>query len=129
MKKHIRVDCEWGKQSDSKECCKDTIDKKAEPATRKHDSYVSREVKVFESPGKRHECLRKNERHTIDIDDCRSLVNQLMFFTAKLGPNLDNETPELSGFMESPGTTHWVDQDRTIGCVDRIEVKCVFMWN
>ena len=51
---------------------------------RKHKDCIDREAKVCESLGKQHDHLSKNEGETIDIDDHRSLIIQLLLFTTKL---------------------------------------------
>ena len=123
LKKHLGVDYEWGIQSDGKAFCKATMDKKVKETVRKYEDYLGREAKVYESPGKPHEYLSKNEGEAIDIDEYRSLVGQLMFFTTKLGPKLGNATRALSGFMSSPGATHWAALGRVIGYLKSMEMK------
>ena len=59
----------------------------------------------------------------INIYEYRSPVGQLMFFATKLGPKLENATQALSGFMQNPGTTHWVAIGRVIGYIKIIKVK------
>ncbi len=123
LKKHLGVDYEWGIQSDGKAYCKATMNKKVKATIQKYEEYIGKEAKVYESPGKPHEYLSKNEEEAIDIDEYRSIVGQLMFFTTKLGPKLGNATRALSGFMSSPGKTHWAALGRVIGYVKGMKMK------
>ena len=123
LKKYLGDDYKWDIKSGSKAFCKATMCKKVVFSIRKHEGHVNREAKVFDSLGKPHDYLSKNEKDEIDIDECRSLVCQLMFFTTKIGPKLGNETRALSSFMESSGIMHCAALRRVIGCLKSIKVK------
>jgi len=117
LKKHLGVDYEWSVNSDGKAMCKATMDKKVEAMIEKYEKYIGKIAKVYESPGKPHEYLGKHDGEPIDIDEYRSLVGQLMFYTTKLAPKLGNATRVLSGFMSNPGPEHWTALGRVMGYV------------
>ena len=125
LKKHLGVDYEWAIQDDGKAFCKVNMDSKVKETIRKYEEFIGREAKVCESLGKPNRHLIKNEGEAIDIDDCRSFVGQLTFFTTKLGPKIGNATRELSGFMSSLGATHWHALGKAMDCMKRMEVKDV----
>ena len=58
----------------------------------KYEDYLGREAKIYKPPGKPYEYLSKNEGESININEYRSLVGQLMFFTKNLGSNIVNST-------------------------------------
>ena len=61
------------------------MDKKILSIIEMYEDYAQKEVKIYESPGKPGEYLDKNEEeNAIDIDQYRSLVGKIMFFTTKL---------------------------------------------
>ena len=117
LKKHLGVDYEWSVNADGKMMCKATMDKKVEAMIAKYEAYIGRAAKVYDSPGKPHDYLGKNDGEPIDIDEYRSLVGQLMFYTTKLAPKIGNATRVLSGFMSTPGTEHWAALGRVIGYI------------
>ena len=106
LKKHLGVDYKWGIREDGKAFCEATMDKKMKAAVEQYKEYIGKEVKIYESPGKPHKYLEKNEGEPIETEMYRSLVGQTMFFITKLGPKLGNVTRALSGFMANPGEKH-----------------------
>ena len=81
------------------------------------------------SPGKPNESLQKsNDEDTVDIDEHRSLVGQIMVFTTKLCPKMDNACRVLSGFMSNPNETHWKALERTVGHLKGMKIRGITYW-
>ena len=107
LKKHLGVDYEWGVLPNGKLFCKATMDKKVNTLVEAYEKYIGKEVKIYETPGKPHKYLSKSEDdEPVDIDQYRSFVGQLMFFTTKLYPKSGTSTRALSEFMSNPNETH-----------------------
>ena len=51
-----------------------------------------------------------------NIDNYRSLVIQLMWYTNKVGHDMSDEEIELSAHMSHTGTEHWKVLRCMIGC-------------
>ena len=123
LKKHLGVDYEWGVFRNGKAYCKATMDKKVDAIVDNYEKHINGEAKIYDTPGKPHEYLAKNEGEPIDIDPYRSLVGQVMFFTTKLCPKTGNANRALSGFMSNPGEKHWSALGRLIGYLKGMELK------
>ena len=124
LTKHLGVSYEWGiREEDGKAFCEATMDKKVKATIQQYEEYIGKEAKIYDSPGKPHEYLGKNEGEPIDTEKYRSFVGQAMFFTTKLGPKLGNATRALSGFMANPGKLHWDALGRLIGYMKGMDVK------
>ena len=124
IKKHLGVSYEWGiREEDGKAFCEATMDKKVKATIQQYEEHIGKEAKIYDSPGKPHEYLGKNEGEPIETEKYRSFVGQAMFFTTKLGPKLGNATRALSGFMANPGKLHWDALGRLIGYMKGMDVK------
>ena len=124
LKKHLGVDYEWGVLPNGKAFCKATMDKKVNTLVEAYEKHIGKEAKIYETPGKPHEYLSKSEdEEPVDIDQYRSFVGQLMFFTTKLYPKMGTSTRALSGFMSKPNETHWKALGRAIGYLKGVELK------
>ena len=101
------------------------MDKKVNALVKDYESFIGKEFKIYETPGKPHEYLVKSEEDhkPFNIDKYRSLVGQAMFFTTKLCPKTGTATRALSGFMSNPNKTHWAALGRLIGYFKGMEVK------
>ena len=108
LRKHLGVDYEWGFDNEKKKhFVKATMKKKVAAIIDKLERFLGRDVKVL-SPGKPNEYLRKsNDEDPVNVDEYRSLVGQIMFFTTKLCPKTGNASRALSGFMSNPNEIHW----------------------
>ena len=95
--------------------CKATMDKKVTAIIESYEQYIGKEAKVFRTPGTPNENLVKHEGDPVDIDDFRSLVGKVMFFTTKICPKTGSVVISLVGHMSSPGPNHWKAMGRLIG--------------
>lgn len=117
LKKHLGVDYVWGFDVEKKKhFVKATMDKKVQAMINQWEKFLGREIKVKPSPGKPNEYLQKSDvDEPVHIDEYRSLVGQVMFFTTKLCPKTVNLCRSLSGFMSNPADPHWKALERLIG--------------
>ena len=88
-----------------------------------YERYTKDKVKPFETPGKPHEYLDKHMGEPLDIDEYRSLVGKMMFFTTKLGLKTGAATRALSGNMQNPGPDHWKALGRFVGYLSQLKLK------
>ena len=94
----------------------------------KLERFLGRDVKVL-SPGKPNEYLRKsNDEDPVNLDEYRSLVGQIMFFTTKLCPKTGNACRALSGFMSNPDEIHWKAFERTVGYLKGMKLPGITYW-
>ena len=94
----------------------------------KLERFLQREVKVKSSPGKPNEYLQKFDADSVNIDEYRSLVGQIMFFTTKLCPKTGNACRALSGFTSNPNEIHWKALERTVGYLKDMKTRGVTYW-
>ena len=49
------------------------------------------------------------------IDEYRSLVGKLLYYTVKIGLDCANATRDLARHMSNPGKAHWHAMERKVG--------------
>ena len=90
------------------------MNNKIEEIVANFENHLGRKIKIYASPGKPSEYLRKNEGDPINIEKYRSFVGQILFFTTKLSIKTGNACRALSGFLSNPGEQHWIALERLI---------------
>ena len=123
IKKHLGIDYEWGITDKGKHFVKATMSNKIEEIVANFENYLGRKIKIYASPGKPSEYLRKNEGDPVNIEKYRSFVGQILFFTTKLSIKTGNACRALSGFLSNPGEQHWIALERLIGYLKGMKVK------
>ena len=123
ISKHLGVIYEWGETSDGRRFCKVTMDKKVESTINYYEKYIQKEAKIYSTPGAPNENLLKHEGEPIDIDEYRSLVGQIMFFTTKICPKTGAAVRALSAHMSNPGVDHWKAMGRLVGYLKGMKVR------
>ena len=123
LSKHLGVIYEWGKLENGKMFCKATMDKKVDGIVKSYEEYIKGKVKEYETPGKPHEYLDKHIGDPLDLDEYRSLVGKIMFFTTKLSLKTGSATRALSGHMMNPGLDHWKAMGRAVGYLSQMKLK------
>ena len=103
--------------------CKATMDKKVDGIVKSYEEYIKGKVKEYETPGKPHEYLDKHIGDPLDLDEYRSLVGKIMFFTTKLSLKTGSATRALSGHMMNPGLDHWKAMGRAVGYLSQMKLK------
>ena len=130
LKKHLGVEYVWGFDSiEGKHFVKATMDKKVRACIEQLEKFLGREIKIKPSPGKPNEYLQKSkDEEPVNIDEYRSLVGQIMFFTTKLCPKTGNACRALSGFMSNPSEEHWKAIERLVGYLKGMGTRGVIYW-
>ena len=75
--------------------CKATMNKKVTAIIGSYEEYIGKEAKVYSTPGTTNENLVKHEGDPVDIDDFRSLVGKVMFFTTNICPKTGSAVRSL----------------------------------
>ena len=129
LSKHLGIDYVWGFDEErGKHFVQATMDKKVGAIIDKLERFLQREVRVRPSPGKPGSYLQKHDEDIINIDEYRSLVGQIMFFTTKLCPKTGNACRMLSGFMSCPNEAHWKAIEHTVGYLKGMKLRGVTYW-
>ena len=123
--KHLGVEYEWRKTKYGRNFCKAVMNKKIEATINHYEKYIGKEVKIYRTPGIPHENLDKNDGDPIDIDQYRSLVGQIIFFSTKVGVKTGAAIRSLSSFMSDLGPKHWKAMELLFGNLKGINLKDV----
>ena len=82
-----------------------TMEKDVKKLVEGYDKYTGSDVKVQKNPGGPGTTLSKSElEEPHNIDDYMSSVGQLMWYTTKVGPDVENTARELAVHMSHPGS-------------------------
>ena len=103
MKKFIGVYYEWVHDYKVLEE-KITMKKDVKKLVDGYNKYTGRGVKVQKTPGSTGMTLCKIKlKEPTDIENYRSFVGQIMWYTMKVGPDMANTERELDVHMSNPG--------------------------
>ena len=79
-----------------------------------YKSYTRSDLRIQKNLGARVTTLSKNDFEEPDnINKYRSLLEQLIWYTTNVGPDVSNATRELLFHMSHPGPEHW----KALGCL------------
>ena len=93
-----------------------TMEKGVKKLVEGYEKYTGSDLRVQKTPGDPGTNLSKSELEDPDnINTYRSFVGQLMWYTTKVGPDLENTAMELAVHMSHPGPEHWKGLGRLIG--------------
>lgn len=126
ISKHLGVKYEWGTREDGMAFCKATMDKKVNATVDYYEKYIGKPVKEYSTPGVPNENLTKYDGDPIDIDEYRSLVGKIMFFSTKVCPKIGAAIRALSAYMSCPGPDHWRAMGRLVGYMKQMDFKGVY---
>ena len=73
------------------------------------------DIREFNTPGYTGEFLVKNQGETIMLDQFRSIVGKLLYYTTNISPDCANAVRELSQHMANPNESHWRSLGRVVG--------------
>ena len=122
ISKHLGVFYEWKRNENGKMTCTARMDKKIKSIVESYEKYIGKEVKSYATPGTPGEYLEKHDGDPIDIDDYRSLVGKIMFFTTKICPKTGVAVRALSSHMSNPGPKHWKAMNRLVGYIKHMSM-------
>jgi hypothetical protein len=91
LKKHLGIWYEWKNDKITKELYLEaSMPKLIEEIIVNYKNATGKEAKLSSVPATPGKCLRKNEGQTMMLDEYRSLVGKIMYYTTKLAPELSN---------------------------------------
>ena len=116
LKKHLGVWYEWGRDKNGP-YVKASMPEMAKAIVLDFEKHIGREVKGTRTPGYPGTSLIKGDakEEPVHMEMYRSLVGKIMYYTTKIGPDIANAARELSGFMQSPNSSHWRAMERMVG--------------
>jgi hypothetical protein len=86
-----------------------------EDIKQKYKEATGKEAKPAPTPGFPGQILTKNKGHTLKIDEYRSIVGKIMYYTTKIAPELSNASRDLATHLSNPGIEHWKALERCVG--------------
>ena len=118
-----RVYYEWVRDAKGM-YAKTTMEKGVKKLVEGYEKYTGSDVKVQKNPGDPGTTLSKIDlEETYNIDKYISFVGQLMLYTTKVGPDVENAANELAVIMSHPGPEHWKTLGLLIGYLKAKENK------
>ena len=80
-----------------------SMDKNAKEIVSYYEKVRRKEAKLAATPGYQNTVWSKNDGETELLDEYRSLVGKLLFYTIKVGPDCGNAVRDLACHMSNPG--------------------------
>ena len=116
LKKHLGIWYEWKTEKGTGELYLEaSMPKLIEEIIDNFKKAKGKDAKLYTTPGSPGKCLKKNTGDTIKLDEYRSLVGKIMYYTTKLAPELSNTARELASHLSNPGEEHWAELERCVG--------------
>jgi hypothetical protein len=104
LKKNLGIWYEWKNDKVTKEFyLESSMPKLIEEIITNYKKATGKEAKLSSVPAAPGKCLRKHEGQPVMLDEYRSLVGKIMYYTTKLAPELSNSARELSSQLSHPG--------------------------
>ena len=117
LKKHLGIWWDWHKDTDGTTYLSATMDKMIEDIGKKYEAATKKKAKAAPTPGYPGQFLSKNTGPMVDIDNYRSIVGKIMYYTTKVAPELSNAARELASHLSNPGREHWKALERCVGYI------------
>jgi hypothetical protein len=116
LKKHLGIWYEWKNDPKTKELYLEaSMPKLIEEIISNYKKATGKEAKMSNVPATPGKCLRKHEGQPMKLDEYRSLVGKIMYYTTKLAPELSNAARELASHLSNPGEEHWIELGKCVG--------------
>jgi hypothetical protein len=93
------------------------MDKMIDEIRKKFEEATKKKVKEAATPGFPGQVLVKNTGAIVDLDNYRSIVGKIMYYTTKVGPEVSNAARDLASHLSNPGTEHWKALERCVGYI------------
>jgi len=117
LKKHLGIWWSWHTDEKGNTYLSATMDKMIEDIRNKFEAATKKKVKDAATPGFPGQCLLKNTGEIVDLDNYRSIVGKIMYYTTKVAPEISNAARELASHLSNPGTEHWKALERCVGYI------------
>jgi hypothetical protein len=96
LKKHLGIWYEWENDKVPKLYLEASMPKLIEEIFANCKKATGKEAKLSSIPATPGKCLRKHEVQPVMLDEYRSLVGKIMYYTTRLAPELSNAARELA---------------------------------
>ena len=103
-----------------------TMEKDVKKLVKGFNNHTGSNIKVQKTPGATGTAVSKSDlEEPQDIDNYRSFVVHLMWYTTNVGPDVANASREFSVNMSHTGTEHWNALGSLIGYLKGKETKII----
>jgi hypothetical protein len=120
LKKHLGIWWEWHKDSKGNTYLSATMDKMIADIGKKFEEATKKKAKESATPGFPGQMLIKNTGEMIDLDNYRSIVGKIMYYTTKVAPEISNAARDLASHLSNPGAEHWKALERCVGYITHL---------
>jgi len=117
LKKHLGIHYHWNTNSSVERMLVANMDGMANEIVEKYKKVTGRYPVGSNTPGIPGKSLAKNQGETIMLEDYRSIVGKVMYYTTKIAPECSNAARELVQHMSNPGNEHWIAMERMCGYI------------
>ena len=113
--KYLGVRYEWKFDENGELYVAASMEKNATEIIKYYEKITGESAKVYKAPGWQNSVLNKNEKETIMLEEYRSLVGKLLYYTVNVGPDCANVARDLARHMANPGEEQWKAMRRVVG--------------
>jgi hypothetical protein len=106
LRKHLGIWWNWHTTSNGETYLTASMPQMIQEIKEKFVSATNRQPKAAATPGLPGKTLTKHLGEPIKLDDYRSLVGEIMFYTTKIAPELSNAARELASHLSNPSEEH-----------------------
>jgi hypothetical protein len=119
LKKHLRVWWEWLVDDQGESYLKDTMPKMIREMNKAFQVARGKPARKAATPRFPRKMLRKSEEgiEPSMITEYRSIVGNILYYTTKVGQDMENGARELSWNMSNPNEEHWKVIEQCVGCL------------
>jgi hypothetical protein len=115
LRKHLGIWWNWHTTSNGETYLTASMPQMIQEIKEKFVSATNRQPKAAATPGLPGKTLTKHLGEPIKLDDYRSLVGKIMYYTTKIAPELSNAARELASHLSNPSEEHWKALERCVG--------------
>ena len=124
LKRHLGVTYKWEKVN-GVTIMEASMPKLEDEIIMAYDNLMKKIVKEHPTPGYSGKILTKHEGDPVNLKEYRSLIGQLLYYMAKVAPEVANPCRELSSYMDCPSKEHWKCIKRAVGYIKLCKGKGV----
>ena len=113
--KYLGVQYEWKLDNKGELYVIASMEKNAKEIIEYFEKVTGDSTKTYDTPGWPNSVLNKNDQEVIMLEEYRSLVGKLLYYTVKVGPDCANVARDLARHMSNPGEEQWKAMGRVVG--------------
>ena len=114
IRKHLGVCYKWGEDEQGKYVMT-SMNQFALSIIKDYETFIQNKVKLSEVPASPGKYLLKNKGQIYQLEEYRSLIGKILYYTNKISPECANAVRELSKHMSTPSLDHWLALEKLIG--------------